>query len=151
MSSLKERIESDLRTALKYKEEVRLSALRMLKSDLQYEMTKTGAKSLSDEEVLSVIRKAVKKRKDSIDQYVNAGRPELAEGEKAEAAVLEEYMPAEVGAEEINAIIEEIVSQQKPEGPQAMGKIMGAVMAKLKGKNANGTLVNELVRKRLSS
>jgi uncharacterized protein YqeY len=149
MSQLKERIEADLRIAMKNKEGIRLSALRMLKSDLQYEMTKTGVKTLSDEDVLAAIKKAVKKRKDSIEQYTSAGRPELAAPEAEELAILEQYLPAEATEAEIQEVIEIVVSQMKPEGPSAMGKVMGAVMAKLKEKNADGALVKQLVQKRL--
>jgi uncharacterized protein len=150
MSSLKERIDSDLRAAMKNKEEIRLSTLRMLKSDMQYDMTKTGAKTLSDDEVTAIIKKSVKKRKDSIEQFTAAGRPELAAPEALELAILDEYLPAGATEAEISDVIEQVLSQGIPEGASAMGKVMGAVMAKLKEKNADGALVKQLVQKRLN-
>lgn len=149
MAELQEKIQQDIKQAMKNKEQVKLSALRMLKSEMQYELTKTGAKELSNDDVMSVIKRAVKKRKDSIEQFTDAGRSDLAETEQQELDVLKVYLPEEVSEETIKAIIDEVFSKMNPQGPSDMGKIMGAVMGRLKGQTFDGTQVNKLVKQRL--
>ncbi|MCB1324276.1 MAG: GatB/YqeY domain-containing protein [Spirochaetales bacterium] len=151
MGKLFDQIQSDLGAALKARAEVELRTLRLLKSELQYEMTKDGAKDLSDEQVLALIKRSVKKRRESIDQYSAAGKSELAAAEEAEIAVLDRYLPAAVGEEAILAIIDQTMERVKPAGPQDMGKIMGPVMGHFKGQNVDGNLVRELVQRRLQA
>ncbi len=149
MAGLQEKIQNDLKNALKNRAEVELGTLRLLKSDLQYEMTKTGASEMADEAVHAVIKTAVKKRKDAIAEYEKAGRAEKAELEKQELAILERYLPAAVSAAEIKKAIDETFEKVKPAGPKDIGKVMGQVMARFKGQNIDGNLVNKLVRERL--
>ena len=145
--SLKEQIEKDLITAMKAKNELLLSTLRLLKSDLQYEMTKTGSKDISDEEVSILIKRGLKKRKESAEQYQKAGRDDLAAKELEEAKILEKYLPAGVSDEAITTAIEEAMGQ----GAANVGAVMGKVMAKFKGQNIDGTRVKELVSKRFQA
>ena len=153
MSALQQQIQNDLKTALKNKAEVELATLRLLKSDLQYELTKTGASELDDEAVQTLIKRAVKKRKDAIAEFEKAGRADKAESEAAELAVLEKYLPAAVSEEDIRKKIEEVVAKVKAEGPKDMGKVMGQVMGQVmgafKGQNIDGKLVNKLVSESL--
>jgi hypothetical protein len=136
---------------MKAKDAERLSVLRMLKSEVQYEMTKTGASELPDTEVEAVIKRAVKKRKDSADQYRKAGREDLAVVEEKELEILKEYLPEELSAEAVEKIVDEAIEAVKPGGPSDMGKVMGFVMGRLKGQNVDGAVVKELVQSRLKS
>ncbi len=149
MSDLITRIQADLKTALKAKAELELSVLRMLKSDIQYELTKTGADTLPDAEVETIIKRAVKRRNDSAAEFRKGGREEAAEAEMKEAAVLEKYLPEKVSDEEIEKTVEKVFADVKPAGPSDMGKVMGRVMGAFKGKNIDGNKVRELVQKRL--
>lgn len=146
MASLQETITEHLKDAMKKKEELRLGTLRMLKSELQYELTKTGAQTLEDDAVLTLIRRAVKKRQEAREQFEKGGRPEMAEKEAAEIKVLEAYLPASVSEDVLKKKIEEVVAEVKPAGPQDFGKVMGKVMAAFKGQNVDGNTVNKLVR-----
>jgi len=146
MASLQETITEHLKDAMKKKEELRLGTLRMLKSELQYELTKTGAQTLEDDAVLTLIRRAVKKRQEAREQFEKGGRPEMAEKEAAEIKVLEAYLPASVSEDVLRKKIEEVVAELKPAGPQDFGKVMGKVMAAFKGQNVDGNTVNKLVR-----
>lgn len=149
MESLQKKIEADIRTAMKAKDSARLDTLRMFKSEMQYELTRTGAKELPDETVQDLLKKSAKKRKDSIEQFENAGRTELAEKEKAEMLILEEYLPAKVSEEAIDQILDRVFEAMKPAGPSDMGKVMGSVMKELKGQNFDGALVKTKVEARL--
>lgn len=151
MSGLIDQIQADLKAAMKAKATAELSALRMLKSDLQYEMTKTGVQTLTDEEVQAAVKRAIKKRKESIEQFQKAGRTEQAEAEQAEAKVLERYLPAEVAQEAIEKALAEIIAGIGTVGPGDMGKVMGQLMARFKGQNIDGGKVRVLVQERLQS
>jgi len=146
MPSLQEKIGEDIKDAMRKKEELRLGTLRMLKSEIQYEMTKTGASTMPDDGVMTLIRRAIKKRQESKEQFEKGGRPELAEKEAAEMLVLEAYLPASISEDVVRKKAEEIIAEVKPAGPQDFGKVMGKVMAAFKGQNVDGTLVNRTVK-----
>lgn len=146
MASLQETITEHLKDAMKKKEELRLGTLRMLKSELQYELTKTGAQTLDDDAVLTLIRRGIKKRQEAREQFEKGGRPEMAEKEAAEIKILEVYLPASVSEDVLRKKIEEVIAEVKPAGPQEFGKVMGKVMAAFKGQNVDGNTVNRLVR-----
>ncbi len=150
MSSLQETIQKDLVAAMKSKEALKLSVLRMLKSELQYELTKTGAKELSDGDVEAIIKRGIKKRKESAEQFRKGGRDEMAANEEAEIEILNTYLPAQLGADDIQKVLDQVVASMGNVGPSDTGKVMGAVMGKLKGQNVDGALVKELVSKRLA-
>ncbi|WP_078124545.1 GatB/YqeY domain-containing protein [Leptospira alexanderi] len=148
--SLQIRINDDLKEAMKAKKEPHLSTLRLLKSDIQYELTKTGAKELADDQVVSVIKKAYAKRLDAIQMYQKAGRNDLLAQEEGEAAsVLKEYLPPELPESEIITTIDQIFAELQPTAKD-MGKVMGRVMAAFKGKSIDGTKVSAIVKSRLS-
>ncbi|MCB1140020.1 MAG: GatB/YqeY domain-containing protein [Leptospiraceae bacterium] len=149
MSSLVERIETDLRSAMKSKDQETLSTLRLLKSDIQYEMTKTGAKEVSDSDTETVIKKAVKKRQESIADLEKAGRTDEAELEKRAIEKLRTYLPEELSEEAISKEIDAVVSANPDESN--FGKLMGQVMGRLKGKNADGALVRTLLQKKIGN
>ncbi len=146
MASLQETITEHLKDAMKKKEELRLGTLRMLKSELQYELTKTGAQTLDDDAVLTLIRRGIKKRQEAREQFEKGGRPEMAEKEGLEIKILEVYLPASVSEDVLRKKIEEVIAEVKPAGPQEFGKVMGKVMAAFKGQSVDGNTVNKLVR-----
>ena len=148
--TLKEKITSDLKEAMKSGDSVRRDTLRLIdsaikNSEIEKKKRETG---LSDEEVLDVISRAVKQRQDSIRQYVDGGRPELAEKEKIELDIIMPYLPAQLSEEEIKAAVGEVISASGEVSMSDLGKIMGQVMAKLKGK-ADGNIVREIVKEAL--
>jgi uncharacterized protein YqeY len=146
--SLKERITSDMTAAMKSKEAARLSTLRMVKAAVQNrEIEKGGA--LSDEELTKVLQSLVKQRRDSVEQYEKAGRAELAEKERAEIAVIDEYLPQAATREEIERAVEEAVAETGASSLKEMGAVMKAALARLAGRNADGRVVSEIVKSKL--
>lgn len=149
-------IQADLKVqmveALKAKEKVRLSVIRGLLTEFTNELVaqkKTPQDELLDEDAMRVISREAKKRKDSIEQFTSAGRTDLTDPEKEELAVLEEYLPEMISAEEVEKVVQQKKEALGVTDKSAMGQLMGAVMAELKGK-ADGTLVKQLVEKSLS-
>lgn len=133
--------------AMKAKEELRLTVLRGLLSAFTQELTatkRTPQDKLNDEEVLTVIQRAVKQRKDAALQYRNGGRDDLATQEEAEGEILQEYLPAQLSREEVEAVVRSKASALGVNNKTGMGKLMGAVMGELKGR-ADGGLVKEVV------
>ena len=133
---------------MKAKDEILLSTMRLLLSALNYEKI-AKQHDLSEEEELAVVRREAKKRKDAIEAYTKAGATERAEKEKKELVILQEYLPAQMGDEELEQIIQESISQLQPQGMQDMGKVIGAVLGKTKGL-ADGAKVSELVKQKLT-
>jgi hypothetical protein len=148
--SLQLKINEDLKLALKAKKEPDLSTLRMLKADIQYELTKTGNSSLADEVILQIIKKNIAKRKETALEYRKAQRIDLAEKEEAEAQFLETYLPPAVPEEEIRQLVEKAIQELNVSSIKDMGKVMGKVMGELKGKNVEGSLVSSIVKSKLS-
>jgi hypothetical protein len=148
--SLQSLINEDLKKAMLSKEEPKLSTLRLLKSDIQYELTKTGASTISDEVVINLIKSNQKKRKEAASEYTKAGRNDLAEKELAEEKILLMYLPATMPEAEIKLVVEKIILEMGAKGPSDTGKVMGRVMQELKGKNAEGSVVSNLVKSILS-
>lgn len=134
--------------AMKAKDEIRLSTLRMLSSALNYEKI-AKQHDLSEEEELAVVRREVKKRKDAIEAYEKAGAHDRAEKEKKEAEILEVYLPAQMSDEELEKIVKETITETGVQGLNEIGKIMGALMPKVSGK-ADGGRVSAMVKKLLS-
>lgn len=148
---LKQKIQDDLKAAMLARDEHRLSAIRMLKSALQYyEIQKGGAGyEATDEDVLDVIGKEIKKRKESIELYKKGGRDASAASEQKEVDILSSYLPEQMSEVQVRILVEEAVKQTGATTFADMGKVMGALMPKVKGK-ADGTLVSNLVREELS-
>jgi uncharacterized protein YqeY len=149
--SLKEQIVKDMTDAMKAKDANKLGTLRMVKAALMNEENKRGVGTvLTDEETLKVIQTLVKQRKDSMEQYVNAGRNDLAEKEQVELVVLEEYLPQAASVEEIEKAVTEAIAEVGATSMKEMGLVMKATMAKLTGKTVDGKIVSETVKSNLS-
>jgi uncharacterized protein YqeY len=148
--SLAETVNTDIATAMKAREQVRLGALRMLKAAIMNKGVEKG-RDLEDAEVLQVVASLVKQRRDSIEQFGKAGRTDLVDKESAEIAVLEHYLPPSASADEIAAAVTQAIAETGATSAKDMGKVMKAVMPKLAGKSADGKTVNEAVRRALGS
>src|SRR3989338_676281 len=133
--------------AMKAKDEIRLSTLRMLSSALNYEKI-DKQHTLSEEEELEVVRREAKKRRDAIEAYKKAGANERAEKEEKELAILQEYLPEQMPDSELEKKVKEAISQTGASSMADIGKVMGVVMAKVKGR-AEGGRVAEIVKKKL--
>lgn len=146
---MKERINKDFITAMKNKEKGKLAVIKMVRGAIQLEEL-NKKKELTDDEVVSIIAKQIKTRKESIVEFEKGNRQDLIEKTKEEIKILEEYMPEQMGEEEVNKVIDEVFAQLNPTGPSDMGKIMGAISPILKGKADLG-LVNKLIREKLNN
>lgn len=143
--TLKEKIYADILAAMKAKEGNRLGALRLLKAAImKFEVSGKEKKEASEEEVLQIINKEVKQRKDSIDAFKKGGREDMAKKEEEEMKVLQSYLPAQMSEEEIKALASRVISQIGATSKADFGKVMGAVMAQAKGK-ADGQVVSKVV------
>ena len=153
MTTLKSKLQEDLNAAIKGRDELRSSTLRMtLAAITNEEVAGKEKRELSDAEVLKVITKEAKKRREAADAFAQGGRAESAEREKAEGAVLAEYLPKQLGDDELNAIVAQAVEEAKAagaEGPRAMGAVMKIVNPKVAGL-AEGGRVAAAVKKRLA-
>ncbi len=140
-------INQEIAKALKAKDEIRLSTLRLLSSALNYEFIAKQHK-LSEEEELVVVRREIKRRKDAIEAYEKAGAKERAEKEKKEMAVLEEYLPAQLSDSELLKIVDEAISAMGAASMADMGKVMGEAVTKVAGR-AEGGRISKLVSEKL--
>jgi uncharacterized protein YqeY len=131
--SLKDRINDDMKAAMRAKEAERLGAIRLLNAAIKQKEVDERV-TLDDAAVVGIVDKMLKQRKDSIDAFEKAGRNDLADKEKAEVAVLQAYLPARLSAEEVAAEVKAIVAELGAKGPGDMGKVMGAVKQRLAGK-----------------
>ena len=147
--SLETQIPEELKTAMKAKDKVRVNTLRAVLSGIKYLRAEGGHDEISDDDVITIINREVKKRRDSIEMYEANNRPELADNEKAEVAILMEYLPAQLSEDEIRAIITDTIAEVGATSPSDKGKLMGALMPKVKGK-ADGKVVNTLVTELLA-
>ena len=148
--SLSNTVSSDLTAAMKAKDSGRLSALRMLKAAIMNKGVEKG-RDLDDQEVLQVINALVKQRRDSIEQFRNAGRTDLVDKETAELTILSAYLPPGASQEDIEAAVAAAIAETGATSAKDMGKVMKAVMPRLAGKNADGRTINEAVRRKLGS
>lgn len=149
--NLKDKIQEDLKHAMIDKAEEKLSTIRMLKSAIQYlEIQKGGAGyEATDEDVIDVVGREIKKHKESIALYEKGGRQELADKEKREMEVLQTYMPEQLSENDINKLVDEAISQTNASSIQDMGKVMGVLSPKIKGK-ADGGDISLIVRNKLN-
>jgi len=146
--TVQERIDSDLKDAMRAKAAARLGVLRMLKSALKYSaIDKAGAEGqLDDAEASQVIRKQVKQRQDSIEQFEKGGRPELAAKEKEELAILNAYLPKGLEADELTALVRDTIAEVGATSKAQMGAVMKALQAKVAGRADGKTLSQEVQR-----
>jgi uncharacterized protein YqeY len=148
--SLSEQVNADLVAAMKSREAARLSALRMLKAAIMNKGVEKG-RDLEDAEVLQVIASLVKQRRDSIEQFTQAGRSDLVARETGDLEALEHYLPPALSPDQIDAAVAEAIAETGATSAKDMGKVMKAVMPKLAGKNADGKAVNDAVRRKLGA
>lgn len=143
-------INEDLKIAMKEKDTFKLSVLRMLKSALQLESI-AKKHELDDNEVSAVLKKQVKVRKDSLEEYEKYNKTDLVASLKDEIKILSNYLPEELSEEEVNKLIDEVIAKLNPTCMKDMGGVMKEVNALLVGKNADMSLVSKLVKEKLSS
>ena len=144
---LREKIDADIKDALKSGAKDKVSALRMVSAALKNkEIDKR--RPLTDEEVIETVRYLIKQRKDSIEQFAKGGRQDLVDKETAEVAILEVYLPKQLGREELEALVRDAVAQTGAQGPRDMGKVMKALVPMIGGR-ADNKLVSELVKSAL--
>lgn len=147
--NLNDRIMNDLKEAMKNKDSFKLGVIRMVKGAIQLEKI-NKKRDLNDEEVIDVISKQIKLRKDSINEFEKAGRNDLADTTKKEIEVLNEYMPEQLSSEEVNKIIDEAFAKVNPTSQKDMGLVMKEVTPKVKGKADMGE-VSRIIKEKLSN
>ncbi len=144
MPGVREQLRSDLHDAMRAKDVPRRSTIRMVEAAIKNaEIEKRGA-ALSEADVLAILQRQVKQRRESIEQYVNGKREDLAEIERVEIAIIEQYLPRQLSREEVEARARAVIEQVGASGPGDRGKVMGMLMKELRGE-ADGSLVNAVV------
>jgi uncharacterized protein YqeY len=146
--ALKDRIETDLKAAMKDKDAARLSCVRMLKSAIKYREIEL-MKPLDDAGVEGVVASEIKRRRDSVEQYRAGNREDLASKEEAEIAVLQGYLPQQLSADEVAAKVDAAIAKAGAKGPKDMGAVMKLLMPEVQGR-ADGKVVSELVKQKLA-
>ena len=147
---LEQQIQEDIRAAMKAKDTVALNATRAIKGEiLLFKTAEGGSKEVTDGDVLKMIQKLVKQRKEAAEQFVAGGRPELADNELVEAAVMEKYLPKQLSVEEVKAKVREIIAQVGATSIKDMGKVMGAANKALAGLS-DGRTISGVVKELLS-
>ena len=146
--SLKERIVNDLTAALKAQQAARLSTLRMVKAALMNREIEKGA-PLTDEELTKLLQSLVKQRRDSVEQYERGGRADLADKERAEISVIEEYLPQAATREEIEQAVAAAIAETGASSMKEMGAVMKAAQARLAGRSVDGRALSEVVKLKL--
>jgi uncharacterized protein len=147
--SLAEKIQSDIVVAMKARDDFKLSVLRMVKAAIQLKEVEKLRK-LDENESIQLLQTILKQRKESIDQFTKGGRPELAEKETKEAALIEQYLPAGASAEEMDAAILKAIAETGANSMKQMGAVVKAAKAALEGKTIDGKALSDLVRQRLA-
>ncbi|MCA1995533.1 MAG: GatB/YqeY domain-containing protein [Coleofasciculus sp. S288] len=151
--SLKDRISEDIKTAMKAKDKIRLETVRSIKKVLlekEVSARGQGQGTITETQELEVLAQLAKQRRDSIEQYRQGGREDLAEQESQELAIIEEYLPKQLSDEEISAVLDEIIASVGATSAKDMGKVMGPAMQQLKGR-ADGQNVQAMVKAKLGS
>ena len=142
-----ERLDEDLKTAMKSKDDLRIQVIRMLKSDLRYKKIELG-RDLTDEDSIAILGSAVKKRHDSIEQYTRGGREDLASSEAAEVIIIKVYLPEQLSEEDVIALVDKAVTQTGARTIKDIGAVMKVLMPDVRGR-ADGKVVNAVVKARL--
>jgi uncharacterized protein len=146
--SLSERLNEDMKQAMKSQDKFKLSVIRMVRSAIK-NIEIDQRRTLDDNEVLEVLSREIKQRKDSLQEFSNAGRDDLTVNLQAEIAILMEYLPQQLTEEEVKAIVQQTIQEVGASSKADMGKVMGALMPKVKGL-ADGKIVNQYVQQLLS-
>ena len=147
--SLQEQLLDELKAAMRERDELRISTLRMVRADIQNREIETR-KTLEDGDVVTVIAKQARQHEESIEAFRVGNRPELVEKEEAELAILRRYLPKQLSAEEITALASKLIKELGAHGPSGFGKVMGPLMQQVRGQ-ANGETVRDIVTRLLSS
>ncbi|PZE22703.1 GatB/YqeY domain-containing protein [Paenibacillus xerothermodurans] len=145
--SLGERLNEDMKLAMKSQDKFKLSVIRMVRAAIK-NIEIDQRKTLDDQEVLDILSREIKQRKDSLQEFEKAGREDLAETVKAEIEILMEYLPQQLSEEEVKAIVQQTIQEVGASSKADMGKVMGALMPKVKGR-ADGRIVNQTVQQLL--
>ena len=146
---LQSKLMSDMKDAMKAHEKVRLETIRGIRAQIKNRQIELG-RELNDDDVLEVLSTAAKRRKESIEQFQNAGRQERVDEETAELEIIQSYLPEQMSEAEINEIVVRVIQDVNAESPKDMGKVMGKLMPQVKGK-ADGKLVQKIVQQKLSA
>jgi len=146
--TLQEKIQSHLAEAMRNKDQLRLSVLRMMKSAVKNKEVEK-MKPLEESECIAVLNTLVKQRKDSVEQFRNGGREELAQKEEAEIKIIEEYLPAAASDDDIRSAVEAAIQETSAASIKDMGRVMKATMSRLAGKTVDGSRVSQLVKENL--
>jgi len=147
--NLEQKVMSKLKEAMKSKDKSALEALRAIKSAILLEKTKGKDKELSEADEMKMLQKMVKQRRESAEIFQQQNRPEMAEAELAQVAVIEQFLPKQMSPEEITEIVEDIISQTGASGMKDMGKVMGIANKEMAGK-ADGRMIAQIVKEKLS-
>ena len=147
--ALEQQIQNDIAAAMKARNQVKLDALRAVKSAILIAKTAGAGIELTDADIVKIMQKQVKQRRESAEMYTSAGRPELAEAELAQAAAIEEYLPKQLTPDELEAQLRALMAELGVDSPQQMGKVMGVATKKFAGL-ADGRAISEMVKKILS-
>ena len=151
MSSLKDRLQSDLTTAMKSRDELRTATLRMALTAVRMEeVSGTSARELEDDEVVAVLGREAKKRREAAEAFDGGGRPDRADRERAEGEVLADYLPAQVSDDDLRDIVAAAITETGAEGPRGIGAVMGVVSPQTAGRADGGRVAAE-VRRQLGS
>jgi len=145
---IQNRLSEDLKTAMKAKEKIKVDTIRMVRAQLKdFQIAKRD--ELTEEDEISVLTNAAKKRKEALELYEKSDRQDLIEQEKQELEIISAYLPAQLSKEEVEKVVLKVMEEVEASSPQDLGKVMGATMKDLKGK-ADGRMVQEIVREKLS-
>ena len=147
--ALKDQLDADLKAAMKDKDTLKLSVVRMLKSAIKYREIEV-MKTLDDAGVQGVISSEIKRRRDSVEQYRHGGREDLASKEEGEIAILQAYLPAQLSSDELAKLVDSAIQRVGAQGPKDMGKVMKELLPEVQGK-AEGKVVSELVKQKLAA
>ena len=147
--AVREKLDEDLKSAMREKDSIRLNAIRMLKSAIKYREIEL-MKPLDDGGIYGVISTEIKRRRDSVQQFKAGNRQDLADKEEAEIRTLQVYLPQQLSAEELAAKVDEVIARAGAKGPKDMGAVMKALLPEVQGR-ADGKVVSELVKQRLAA
>ncbi|MFD1066356.1 GatB/YqeY domain-containing protein [Oceanobacillus locisalsi] len=146
--TLLDRLNQDMKQAMKNKDKETLSVIRMVKASVQNESIKLGKDTLTEDEELTILSREVKQRKDSLQEFKDAGREDLVDKTEKELEILEKYLPKQLSDEELRSIIQEAIKEVNAASMKDMGKVMGSVMPKVKGQ-ADGSKIKQIVEQEL--
>lgn len=146
--SLMDKLNEDMKQAMKDKDKEKLSVIRMVKASLQNEAIQLGVDTLQEENELSILSRELKQRNDSLKEFKNAGREDLVEKLEKEIEILTVYLPKQLTEEELEEIVKETISEVNATSKKDFGKVMGRIMPKVKGK-ADGSIVQKIVQQQL--